>query len=34
MAFDPVTQQDVLNALDPAHAQTPTCKLVLPVFGD
>ncbi|HEY1357932.1 MAG TPA: alpha/beta fold hydrolase [Thermoleophilaceae bacterium] len=30
MAFDPVTQQDVLNALDPGHAQAPPCSLVLP----
>jgi triacylglycerol lipase len=33
MAFDPVTQQDVLNALDPAHATPPACKVVLPVVG-
>jgi len=29
MAFDPVTQQDVLNALDPEHARAPDCSLVL-----
>ena len=33
MAFDPVTQQDVVNALDPAHARPPVCKVVLPVVG-
>jgi triacylglycerol lipase len=33
MAFDPVTQQDVLNALDPAHAVAPACKAVPPVVG-
>jgi triacylglycerol esterase/lipase EstA (alpha/beta hydrolase family) len=33
MAFDPVTAQDILNALDPAHAKPPACTLVLPFVG-
>jgi triacylglycerol esterase/lipase EstA (alpha/beta hydrolase family) len=33
MAFDPVAQQDVLNALDPAHAKPPSCTVVLPGVG-
>jgi triacylglycerol lipase len=30
MAVDPIVEQDVLNALDPAHAVAPKCQLVLP----
>lgn len=30
---DPVTSRLVLNALDPAHAEPPTCTLVLPAIG-
>jgi triacylglycerol lipase len=33
MAADPVVTQDILNALDPAHAQRPPCTLVLPLLG-
>ncbi|MGI8751925.1 MAG: lipase family alpha/beta hydrolase [Acidimicrobiales bacterium] len=33
MAFDPVTAQDVLNALDPAQTQPVPCTLVLPGIG-
>lgn len=33
LAFDPIAQQDVLNALDPAHASPPACKVVAPVVG-
>ncbi|HEU5001283.1 MAG TPA: alpha/beta fold hydrolase [Actinomycetota bacterium] len=33
LAADPVAAQDVLNALDPAHAQAPACGLVLPLLG-
>lgn len=33
LAADPVAAQDVLNALDPAHARAPTCGLVLPLLG-
>jgi hypothetical protein len=32
-AFDHVALRDVLNALDPAHAQPPRCGLVLPIVG-
>jgi triacylglycerol esterase/lipase EstA (alpha/beta hydrolase family) len=31
MAFDPIVAQDILNALDPAHAQPPACTLVPPL---
>ena len=31
--YDPVALQDVLNALDPAHASPPLCVPVLPVLG-
>ncbi len=31
--FDHVALRDVLNALDPAHAQGPSCGPVLPVVG-
>jgi triacylglycerol esterase/lipase EstA (alpha/beta hydrolase family) len=31
--FDHVALRDVLNALDPARAEPPTCGLVLPVLG-
>src|ERR1051326_2145654 len=30
---DPVVGQDILNALDPAHAVAPACQLVLPLVG-
>lgn len=33
LAADPVAAQDVLNALDPAHAVAPSCGLVLPLIG-
>jgi triacylglycerol esterase/lipase EstA (alpha/beta hydrolase family) len=33
MAFDPTVGQDILNALDPAHAQRVPCHLVLPIVG-
>ena len=33
LASDPVAAQDVLNALDPAQAQSPPCTLVAPVVG-
>ncbi len=33
LASDPVAAQDVLNALDPAEAQSPPCTLVAPVVG-
>jgi triacylglycerol esterase/lipase EstA (alpha/beta hydrolase family) len=33
MATDPITLQDILNALDPAHPKPPTCTLVLPIVG-
>lgn len=33
MAADPIVAQDVLNALDPAHAKRPPCTLVLPGIG-
>jgi triacylglycerol lipase len=33
MAFDPTVGQDVLNALDPAHARKVPCRLVLPGIG-
>ena len=31
--YDPVADQDVLNALDPAHARPVPCTLVLPAVG-
>lgn len=31
LPYDRVTIQDVLNALDPAHAQAPNCALAFPV---
>jgi triacylglycerol esterase/lipase EstA (alpha/beta hydrolase family) len=31
--FDHIALRDVLNALDPAHAQAPICGIVLPVVG-
>ena len=34
VAFDPIAGQDILNALDPAHAKTPACTVVLPVVGN
>ena len=33
IAADPVAAQLVLNALDPANAKSPRCRLVLPVLG-
>ncbi|MBS1847339.1 MAG: alpha/beta fold hydrolase [Actinobacteria bacterium] len=33
IAFDHIATQDVLNALDPAHAKTPVCSSVLPLIG-
>jgi triacylglycerol lipase len=33
VAFDPTVGQDVLNALDPAHAAAVPCRLVLPGVG-
>jgi triacylglycerol lipase len=33
MAADPIVAQDVLNALDPAHAKRPPCTPVLPGIG-
>jgi triacylglycerol lipase len=33
MAADPVVAQDVLNALDPKHAEAVPCTLVLPLIG-
>ena len=33
VAFDPIVGQDILNALDPAHAGPVHCQLVLPVVG-
>lgn len=33
VAFDPVTAQHMLNALDPEHALPPPCQPVLPVAG-
>jgi triacylglycerol lipase len=33
MAADPIVAQDILNALDPAHAQPVPCTLVLPLLG-
>jgi len=33
VAFDPTVGQDVLNALDPAHARAVPCHLVLPGIG-
>jgi triacylglycerol lipase len=34
VAFDPIAGQDILNALDPAHAKAPACTVVLPVVGN
>jgi triacylglycerol esterase/lipase EstA (alpha/beta hydrolase family) len=31
--YDSVALRDVLNALDPAHATPPTCKVILPGVG-
>jgi triacylglycerol esterase/lipase EstA (alpha/beta hydrolase family) len=31
--FDHIALRDVLNALDPAHAQTPSCGVVAPIVG-
>jgi triacylglycerol esterase/lipase EstA (alpha/beta hydrolase family) len=33
LAADPIVGRDVLNALDPSHAEVPTCTLVLPFVG-
>lgn len=33
IAFDHIAAQDVLNALDPAHAVAPVCSSVLPLIG-
>jgi pimeloyl-ACP methyl ester carboxylesterase len=33
ISFDSIALRDVLNALDPAHAQTPGCHPTLPVNG-
>jgi triacylglycerol lipase len=33
IAADPIAAQLVLNALDPAHAERPRCRPVLPVLG-
>ncbi|WP_431877583.1 esterase/lipase family protein [Amycolatopsis sacchari] len=33
ISFDAIALRDVLNALDPAHAQAPDCTLTLPVNG-
>jgi triacylglycerol lipase len=33
VAFDPTVGQDILNALDPAHARPVPCQLVLPAIG-
>jgi triacylglycerol esterase/lipase EstA (alpha/beta hydrolase family) len=33
VAFDPTAAQDILNALDPAHARAVPCTLVLPGVG-
>jgi pimeloyl-ACP methyl ester carboxylesterase len=33
VAYDPVAARDVLNALDPAHAERVPCTLVLPLIG-
>jgi triacylglycerol lipase len=34
VAFDPIAGQDILDALDPAHAKSPACTVVLPVVGN
>lgn len=31
--YDPIAEREVLNALDPAHAQTPKCVFVPPVIS-
>lgn len=33
LLYDPIALRDVLNALDPAHAISPLCTVVLPVLG-
>ncbi|MCX4096744.1 hypothetical protein [Nocardia sp. alder85J] len=33
LASDPVAARDVLNALDPAHAEPVRCSVVLPAIG-
>jgi hypothetical protein len=33
ISFDANALRDVLNALDPAHAVTPTCRSTLPING-
>lgn len=33
LAADPIVARDVLNALDPSHAEVPICTLVLPFVG-
>ena len=33
LAADPLVARDVLNALDPSHAEAPACGLVLPFMG-
>ncbi|WP_020497259.1 esterase/lipase family protein [Sciscionella marina] len=33
ITYDPIAQQLVLNALDPAHARTPDCRFVPPVIS-
>lgn len=33
LVADPIAGQDVLNALDPAHAAAPLCQVVLPFLG-
>ncbi|MEV0299341.1 alpha/beta fold hydrolase [Nocardia sp. NPDC050710] len=33
LTADPVAIREVVNALDPAHAQPPTCAVVLPFLG-
>jgi hypothetical protein len=31
--YDSIALQDMLNALDPAHAKAPACRVVLPGVG-
>lgn len=33
VAYDPTAAQDILNALDPAHARSVPCMPVLPALG-
>ena len=33
MAYDHIADQDVLNALDPAHPVAPVCSPVAPIIG-